>query len=388
MKTFDYIIIGAGIAGCSVAYFLSKAGKKVLVLEQNKDLQQGASYAAGGFISPLLGKQNHFKTLVNEALRFSVAFYKEHFKEYITQKGVLRIPKNEEDALKFQSYIPFIDVEFQQQEKGCFFPIGAQVQSLEILKHLLTQSRVEFNYKVKHLYALKEGYSIDDTFFANKVIVTTGANTKLIPEPYFQIRAVWGQRIDITTTTNIKHNYHKACSISSAYKSAKQGEYEVSIGATHHRFNCDHQVCQLCLEQPNLNNFQRLGQDENFTQNNTKNLLQKANDIMAFHDVEVKSVKFGARACSVDYFPMVGALVDSKQTLQAFPYLTKGTHVPSSRWHYYNNLFVLNGLGGRGFVLAPYLAQQLAAFLLHNQPLQEQIQVNRLFKRYVKRLNS
>jgi glycine/D-amino acid oxidase-like deaminating enzyme len=387
MKQYDYVIVGAGIAGCSVAYFLAQKKQSVLVLEQNRDLKHSASYAAGGFLSPLLGKPNAFKTLVNEALCFSVEFYQKNFKEFITQKGVLRIPKNEEDALKFQSYIPFIEVDFKQQDAGCFFPIGAQVNSLKVCESLLKNIDVQFNHKVKKLKDLEDGYEIDEQFIARNIILTTGANTKLIQEPYFKLRPVWGQRIDITTSTKVLHNYHKACSVSSSSNSSENKRFKVSIGATHHRFDCKSSVCQWCLEQPNINSVQHINHDEHFINNNTKELLEKANDIITLNDIEIKKIKFGVRACSVDYFPMVGALVDSKQTLQVFPYLSKGTHVPAKRWNYHKNMFVLNGLGGRGFVLAPYLAQQLVDFLLEKHELQEEVKINRLFKRWVKRLS-
>ena len=38
MKEFDYIIIGAGIAGCSLAYFLSKYSKSILLIDRNADV--------------------------------------------------------------------------------------------------------------------------------------------------------------------------------------------------------------------------------------------------------------------------------------------------------------------------------------------------------------
>ena len=35
-KTSDVIVIGAGVVGCSAAYYLSKAGMKVTVLERRE----------------------------------------------------------------------------------------------------------------------------------------------------------------------------------------------------------------------------------------------------------------------------------------------------------------------------------------------------------------
>lgn len=48
-KEFDYVIVGAGIAGCSLAHFLSKYSQSVLLIDKNEDVAFGASGAAGAF---------------------------------------------------------------------------------------------------------------------------------------------------------------------------------------------------------------------------------------------------------------------------------------------------------------------------------------------------
>lgn len=386
MNQYDYVIVGAGIAGCSVAYFLSLHNKKVLLVDRNKAFGQNASSAAGGFLSPLLGKPNAFKDLVTQALNYSFNFYQDHFPNELINKGVLRIPKNEEDAQKFQEYIPYIDFEYTRKEEGCFFPIGSQINTLEICKKLTEKSEKRFDYEIKHIKYFDEKYLLNNEFEAKNIILTTGADTTLIEEKYFNIRPVWGQRIVIKTSSCIPINYHKECSVSTSVPSEIKGEYIVSIGATHHRFNCDSQVCSLCLKEPNLNNFKRLSNDENTVNSDTKILLKRANEILPLENVEVVDVKIGARASSTDYFPMVGELINSKETLNMFPYITKGTPVPNNRLSTYKNFFVLNGLGGRGFVLAPFLANLLVEHLLNNKELPESITTHRLFKRWAKKL--
>ena len=52
-KEFDYIIIGAGIAGCCIAHFLSKYSKSILLIDKNEKVAFGASGAAGAFLFKL-----------------------------------------------------------------------------------------------------------------------------------------------------------------------------------------------------------------------------------------------------------------------------------------------------------------------------------------------
>lgn len=50
MNRFDSIVIGGGVIGCSVAYYLSKLGQKVLIVEKN-DLVVGSAGATDGFVA-------------------------------------------------------------------------------------------------------------------------------------------------------------------------------------------------------------------------------------------------------------------------------------------------------------------------------------------------
>ena len=65
-KSYQNIIIGAGIAGCSVANELSNYSNSILIIDKHKDIACGASGSAGAFLSPLLGKENDFKNLITK----------------------------------------------------------------------------------------------------------------------------------------------------------------------------------------------------------------------------------------------------------------------------------------------------------------------------------
>ncbi len=69
----DVLIVGGGIIGCSIAYFLRKQGVEVIVLEKG-DIGNQASSAAAGLLAPIrpLAQRDSFKTLQLTALaRFS-----------------------------------------------------------------------------------------------------------------------------------------------------------------------------------------------------------------------------------------------------------------------------------------------------------------------------
>jgi len=359
MKIYDYIIIGGGISGCTIAYELLAYSKDILLIDKNQDVAAEASGAAGAFLSPLLGKPNDFKDLVTKALKYSTLFYKKNFSNLIDNCGTTRIPKDNEDAKKFIEYIPYMDFEYEKKEDGYFFKIGSVVKSYEICKAMVKDIETLFNKEIKTIEYKDNIWILDNELKTKNLILATGIKTNLVDQFYINIRAVWGRRIDIKTSTKIQHNYHKACSLCKSFDDI------VSIGATHHRKK----------------------QDVEDMESNHQDLLKKANDIKKLEDVQIIKDYVGARACSVDYFPMIGKIIDGDKTLKEFPYLKNGTNVKEDRFTRYNNLYIINGVGGRGFVLAPYLAKVLVEHIIDDKDIDSSLSVDRLFKRDVKRIN-
>lgn len=382
-KTYDYVIVGAGIAGCSTAYFLSKYSDSIVLIDRNCDVAQGASGAAGAFLSPLLGKANKFKDLITASLKFSVDFYKQNIPKEINNCGVVRIPKTKEDKEKFETYKPYMDFEYKQEGNGYFFEIGSQVNSYNICKSLASKVEKLFKYEITQIKKEHDYWLLNDDIKAKNLILTTGADISLIKEKYFNIRAVWGQKIDVETTKLVEKNYHKACSLSFSYK--KDDKNLVSIGATHHREEIDLKVCNCCIKKDE-NSFshdygiQRVKKD-------CETLLKNANDIKQLGDTKVIDIKIGPRASSVDYFPMLGKLIDSKASLKKYPHLVNGSFIKDEMLSTYDNLYVLNGVGGRGYVLSPYLAKNLVESIVKDEKISSDIITHRLFKRWVKKNN-
>ncbi|QKE28562.1 FAD-dependent oxidoreductase, possible FAD-dependent cmnm(5)s(2)U34 oxidoreductase [Arcobacter acticola] len=384
-KEYDYVIIGAGIAGCSLAYFLKKYSKSILLIDRNSNVAFGASGAAGAFLSPLLGKPNDFKDLIAKSLIFSTNFYKNLSEDLISNCGVCRIPKNGEDRDKFESYKPYMDFKYTQMDDGYFFEIGSQVTPSLICEKLTKDIEKKLSYNVEKLEQNQDStWIINDELCAKNIILTTGADIKHIKEEYFDIRGVWGQKIDVSTTTQTHINYHKECSVSKASKIEGSDLYKVSIGATHHKFNCDKNICNYCIETANINDCSKCYNNSIVNSDSVK-LIALANDIIKLENVEVIDVKIGARASSNDYFPMIGKLVDSKKSIEKFPHLLNGTHIKNSMLETVNNLYVINGVGGRGFVLSPYLANELVEHIINDKQIEDNLSNHRLFKRWAKK---
>lgn len=112
-NSFDVAIIGGGINGASIAYQLSKIGRKVIIIEKNQLACQASSAAAGMLAAqaeleqdgPLfqmaLKSQKMFSDLSCELFEYSGVDI-----EYVN-KGMLKIAESEEIAVEVKKQVTF-----------------------------------------------------------------------------------------------------------------------------------------------------------------------------------------------------------------------------------------------------------------------------------------
>ena len=356
-RTYDVAVIGAGIAGASVAYQLKQLGQSIAVIDQGP-LCSGASGAAGAFISPMLGKPNPLKTFTNDAFAYSTCLFKELVGEGFIQNGVLRLPKDERDEPFFRELEQFIELPYEKRDSGYFFEAAGVIPPDVILPAMLEGCDCYFEYRVDKL----ERNDRDDAwqfdgFYARNVVLATGGYELLVTFPYPIMRGVWGERIRIETPTRTTHNYHKKVSVSTTVNGN-----QLLIGATHKK-----------------------NHDWTVDANAPMELLEKAAEILSIEAPHVLEIKAGMRPGSVDYYPILGAVPDTKKNIEAFESIRHGTKVPWDRLHYIPGLYLHTGHGGRGFVTSPLSAKMLAEQIVNKTPLPENLDAVRFFYRWMRR---
>ncbi|MFA7611086.1 MAG: FAD-dependent oxidoreductase [Sulfurimonas sp.] len=373
MKIYDFLIIGAGSAGCNLAYFLNKYNRSVAVVDR-EGIAGGASGAAGAFLSPLPGKKNSYNSLVNEALEFSLEFYENLLDLAVNKKGVLRVPNSNFDKEKLSyegikyKYLSskklheisekFMDIE------GYFYEDAAVIEPIQICNKL-TQESDFFKKDIKEL-TFKDNLYLVDGICAKNIILAQGVSSSLVSMPYMEISPIFGLRVDAKTTTKVPFNIHKNISISTNKK-----DNTLSIGATHERHDGKEMECLTTCDKCSfyINNEQ--------TQIET--LLKQAKELIQLDNLEVVKIYKGARATIKSYFPVVGKAVDYEKSLKKYPSIKNGTKIPPEDLEYYPNLYVINALGSRGFVFGPYLAKILTQNIICNEPIPKEISTQKLF---------
>ena len=374
---YDYLIIGAGAAGCAIAHFLKKEGKNIAIIDRD-GVASGASGAAGAFLSPLAGKKNPYNSFVNDSLSFSLDFYKEVSSESFIKKGVLRVAddnfsKDRLNELQNEYYssdaLKTICSDFKEIE-GFFYADAGHINPAEISAKMIEGC----DFYKKDIIELKYENGVYDIhgIRTKNIILTQGVNTPLVDAPYIELSPIFGLRVDAKTSTKIPFNIHKSISISTNKK-----DNTIAIGATQQRHDSKEMLCNTSCDKCSFY------VDDEKTQ--VEYLLEKAKELIALRDLEVIKTYKGARASIKSYFPVVGALIDYDATLEKYPSIKNGTKIPKESLLYHPNIYILNALGSRGFVFAPYLANILSQYLLEETEIADEISTQKLFFKYARK---
>ena len=336
---YDIAIVGAGINGSSVAYEMLQAGKKVIIFDGN-GIAHGGSGAAGAFISPKFSKSGELKELIDKAFMYSMEFYEKNFSHLFIKAPLQHISK---DGEKY----PLMD---------------AGIVSAEAMCNALCRGAKFIKEDVDDIYYEDDHWVINEVYTAKEVVLSTGAYKSVIDEPYIELRGVWGHRIDVKTSTINDKSIHQFVSISPS----KDGV--IAIGATH-----------------NLDYHPQTSRESYDAKEGRAELLEKASRTIELKDVEVIKDYTGLRSGSFDYMPLVGSLVLSNETLECCERKVKVKKANYDEFVYYPNLYMINGNGGYGFVLAPYLAKELKEHMLEGKKISDRVSPARFFHRWAKR---
>ncbi|MDD2266613.1 FAD-binding oxidoreductase [Sulfuricurvum sp.] len=370
---YDVIIIGAGVNGCCSAYTLHRAGLRVALIDQN-GIASGGSGAAGAFISPKISKAGELKEIMSEAHTEALDFYTTNFPNFTLVKPLLHIANSPKEGEKVESFIRDTHLKHSniphkiqtllsdeaQNAASIYFDTGAIVDAQGVCRAMV--DGIDFYcFKAEHI-THENGLWQVGNLHAKHLVLSIGAYPKLLPVDYVGLRGIWGHRIDIETSTHIPCILHQHVSISPTNK-----EGIVAIGATH-----DVHYSPFSGEPYDLVQGREI-------------LLEKASKTLMLNNIIVLADYTGLRSGSNDYLPMLGNLVNADATLAKYPHIRHGQAVNPTDYLYYPNVTMINGSGGYGFVLAPYLAKRLKEFIADGFEMDPILSPSRFFPRWAKR---
>ena len=365
---YDVVVVGGGINGSATAYELQNASLKVAVFDKG-GIASGGSGAAGAFISPKFSKAGELKELLHKAFCYSMDFYENKFPEAFIKTQLIHVAKDEVESQVLQIYKEKTTLPLLEIPKEVLSTLNQEALSLQSglvdakkVCELLVKDIDLYKEEVYSLVYSDKLWHINDKVTAKNVVLATGAYKKIIDEPYIKLRGVWGHRIDIKSSTYNKYSFHQYLSIAQTHKGV------TAIGATH-----------------NLKYHPETSSSTYDDEEGRVELLQKAKKMLLLEDIEILKDYTGLRSGSFDYIPLVGLIVDSKKTLQQNTNF-KVKKADYNQYIYYDNLYMINGSGGYGFVLAPYLAKILKDAITKQEMVPKGLLPARFFARWAKKL--
>ena len=373
ISPYDVIIIGAGVNGCCSAYTLAQAGLNVALIDQD-GIASGGSGAAGAFISPKISKAGELKEIMHQAHAEALDFYTSFFPKYTLVRPLLHIANSSKEGEKVESFKRETDLKHSHlphkietmlsdealNASSIYFDTGAVVDAQGVCEAMA--EGIDFYLLRAQMPVHRDGMWNIGPIQAKYLILAIGAYPKIMPIEYVGLRGIWGHRIDIETSTHLPCILHHHVSISPTTK-----EGRVAIGATH-----DVHYSPFSGKPYDLDHGRAV-------------LLEKASKTLKLSNINVLHDYTGLRSGSNDYLPMLGPLVDADATLEHFPHLRHGQPVNPSEYIFYPNLLMINGSGGYGFVLAPYLAKRLKEYLIDAKEIEPILSPSRFFPRWAKR---
>ena len=402
---YDTIVIGAGIAGCCAAFALQQKGQKVLLVDRSGMAATGGSGAAGAFVSPKIGKGGPLQALTNEAFVYAKDFYKTYFPDYFHQTGVIRIPKDAEDAEKFSVYEQYNDTNYtwltpaelqalgiKEEHSSFLFEEAGVCDAPELCNAILQQvpfkqfDLKELMYDGQHWILQARSHALRGNAYQNSnckdsvapqnvsvciptqesgnegyikakyIVLSTGYENTLFDMRYMGVRGTWGSRGDYYSSLKLDVSMHKSISVSANIDGI------IKLGATHVKAK---EPCMVCDGRP------------------LKSLEEKASQMVDTSDFRLKETFCGMRSGSKDYFPLAGRVIDVPYMAEYHPNVFRGAK-PALK--HLKHMYVLNGLGGRGFVFAPLMAQWLAELIVDDKEMDKRVDPDRLFLKWARKL--
>lgn len=341
----DYIIVGCGLAGIAFCEQLRQNNKSFVVFDNSS---QHSSTVAAGLYNPVILKRFTEVWRAQEQLDIALPYYKSlesllskklDYKSSIYRRFSSIEEQNEwfsaADKPALEPYLSTKIVKNTNVSIDAPFGFGEVLHTGRIDTNVLIDSYRLFLEDNNRLY--KELFKYEDliidrqeikynTISASHIVFSEGFG--ILKNPYFKNLPLSGTKGEILTikALDLKLDYILK---SSAFL-VPLGDDLYSVGAT---YNWDDKTNSTTIEAK-------------------EELVNKLKKFMTC-SFEVVNQVAGIRPTVKDRRPLVGS------------------------HNNYNNVFVLNGLGTRGVMIAPYVAQQLFNHIEKDETLEPEINISR-----------
>jgi glycine/D-amino acid oxidase-like deaminating enzyme len=342
----DYLIIGQGICGTMLSWFLNKEGKSFVVIDEGKE--NSSSKIAAGIINPVTGRRYAYTWMIDEVMPFAVDSYKDIGKHLAVE---LAFPKS------------IIDFFPSPQMRSAF--IERLTENDTYLHSYPDQNHFNqyFNYDFG-CGEIRPAYTVD-----LQVLLSTWR------EKLLELNAIREERFDVNALklTNDSVSYDAITAQRIIFCDGTDGVNNPWFQMLPYAPNKGEALIIECKELTNAHIFKKglmlaplTSQDVYWVGSNYQ---------WEFVDAE-PSEQFYRHAVSVlngwltkPYKVLAHKSAVRPATLERRPFV--GLHPQ------FQNIGIFNGMGTKGTSLAPFFANQFAQHLVYNFPIAPEADVRR-----------
>ena len=346
----DYLVVGLGLAGISFCHTLERENKSFHVISDNS---QRSSWVAGGLYNPVILKRfkpawraaeqmaelkpfyTSLEKLLGVQLDFPVAVWRRF--NSIEEQNMWFEASDKPNLSSFlnvnlkQNENPKIDAPFGYGEVNGTGRLDTKALVESYTAYLeqtdrITHDRVEFD----NIELTSEGIRYGD-LDASKIVFATGYGMR--DNPFFNYLPLQGTKGELLTIKAPELRENKV--IKSSVFIIPMGDDQYRIGAT----------------------YKWKDKSNDPTEEAKTELLEKLDSFLDC-DYELVDHIAGIRPTVTDRRPLVG------------------------RHPVHGNLYLLNGFGSRGVMIAPYASARLYRYIEFNEALPEEMDISRFQKKY------
>lgn len=346
MEKVDFIVVGQGLAGSTIAYTLLQHNKKILIIDETSGAT--SSRQATGLINPITGRRFVKSWLTEQLMPYAKIFYttleKQHAVSFFKETKQVKILHSAEQQNDFhvrmqeQNYTPFLSISKEKLEN--IYKTIEAVETSPIYQIDINKLQDFFlNY-------FQEKNCLHKEEFAHQ-------NLKEIPNG-IEYKGIQAKHIVFAEGYLLKNNPF----FNFVPEHHTKGEaFEIECTA----LNIDFVLNSFINITPTQQNQYYIGATYDWNDLTPHPTTKKKKDIIERWQKTtslpyiLKEHKVGIRPTTVDRRPLLGKHPTIK------------------------NMYIFNGMGTKGLSLAPYFANHLVEHILHNKPLLPEVNILRFY---------
>jgi tRNA 5-methylaminomethyl-2-thiouridine biosynthesis bifunctional protein len=356
------IILGAGLAGVTIANTLAQRGWQVTIIDENNEAAFRASAVPQAVLFP---KLSAFRSPLTQVMLQSFIYAHNYYQALIGQEpslgvlnGSILLAMNDKELKAQESLTEWLSVYpllgrlltakelsslagIELHHSGLYIPLSGWMNTPKLCAHLLNDKAITLknNVCIKALTQVGNHWQLGDDLAEVVVLANSHHAKQFAQTSHLPLKCIRGQLTKIKENAMSKHLVIPVCgeghvlpSFNGAHLTGASYDLGVSLPAI-----------KPLDDLANLKKLGHIAGEGVFGED----ILDNWSDV---------------RASTPDYLPLVGPAPMEQAFLSK--YMTLSTN--ANRWipsigEYYPNLYVFAGFGSRGLTTIPYCAEWLSA---------------------------